>query len=338
MKKTKKTESRKIKAAIIGMGIGEKHFEAINNYKGSKVLLICEKDKKKIKILKKKYPKIEIITDENKIYENKDINLVSIASYDEDHYSQIIKSIKFNKNLIIEKPMCLKLNELHKINDLLKKNKKINILSNLVLRVNSRFSYFKQKIDKDKIYYMEADYDWGRVHKLYEWRATQKNYSITLGAGIHMIDLAMWILNKRPISVIAFGNNNATKGTNFKKLSFAVYIFKFPNNVILKVTANAASVHDHFHHLKIYEKNNSYINSYLGSYHFNSKNRFFNVNKRYPDKKNRKNLIRNFIDRMLLNKKPEFSVKDQVDLMSACFFADQSMNSGKEIKIKYFNK
>ena len=68
MKKTKKIISRKIKAAIIGMGIGEKHFEAINNYKGSKVLLICEKDKKKIKILKKKYPKIEITTDENKIY------------------------------------------------------------------------------------------------------------------------------------------------------------------------------------------------------------------------------------------------------------------------------
>ena len=330
MKKNKKIISKKIKAAIIGMGIGEKHFEAINNYKGSKVLLICEKDKKKIKILEKKYPKIEITSNENMIYENKDINLVSIASYDEDHYNQIIKSIKSNKNLIIEKPMCLKLNELQKINNLLKKKKN--------LRVNSRFLYFKKKIDKNKIYYLEADYDWGRVHKLYEWRASQKNYSITLGAGIHMIDLAMWILNKRPISVIAFGNNNATKSTNFKKLSFAVYIFKFSNNVILKVTANSASVHEHFHHLKVYEKNNLYINSYLGSYHFNSKNQFFNVNKEYPDKKNRKNLIRNFIDKMLLNKKQEFSIKNQVDLMSACFFADKSMNSGKEIKIKYFNK
>ena len=123
MKKNKKIISKKIKAAIIGMGIGEKHFEAINNYKGSKVLLICEKDKKKIKILEKKYPKIEITSNENMIYENKNINLVSIASYDEDHYNQIIKSIKSNKNLIIEKPMCLKLNELQKINNLLKKKK-----------------------------------------------------------------------------------------------------------------------------------------------------------------------------------------------------------------------
>ena len=37
----------KIIAAIIGMGIGEKHIEAIDNYKFSKVLIICEKNKKK---------------------------------------------------------------------------------------------------------------------------------------------------------------------------------------------------------------------------------------------------------------------------------------------------
>ena len=31
-----------IKAAIIGMGIGNKHYEAIENYKSSKVKIICE--------------------------------------------------------------------------------------------------------------------------------------------------------------------------------------------------------------------------------------------------------------------------------------------------------
>ena len=43
----------KIIAAIIGMGVGEKHLQAIENYRGSKVKIICEKDKKKIKFLKK---------------------------------------------------------------------------------------------------------------------------------------------------------------------------------------------------------------------------------------------------------------------------------------------
>ena len=112
-----------IKAAIIGMGIGQKHFEAIENYKGAKVEIICERDKKKITHLKKKYPNIVITNDQNKIFDNKGINLVSIASYDNFHFNQISKSIKNNKHIIVKKQMCLNFSELRKINNLLRKKK-----------------------------------------------------------------------------------------------------------------------------------------------------------------------------------------------------------------------
>ena len=136
----------KINAAIIGMGIGQKHFEAIEGYKNSKVAIICEKDKKKILQLKKKYPNKKIVSNENKIFEDKKINLVSIASYDDYHFRQIIKSIKAKKHIIIEKPICLKKNELKKINNLLKKNSKIKMISNLVLRTNDLFMNFKKSL------------------------------------------------------------------------------------------------------------------------------------------------------------------------------------------------
>ena len=71
--------------------------------------------------------------------------MVSIASYDHDHYRQIVKSIKTNKNIIVEKPMCLNLSQLKKIYKLLKKKKKIKMTSNLVLRVNSLFETLKKK-------------------------------------------------------------------------------------------------------------------------------------------------------------------------------------------------
>ena len=100
-----------IKAAIIGMGIGQKHFEAIENYKGAKVKIICEKDKKKILQLKKRFPNKIITNDENEIFNNKEINLVSIASHDDYHFNQILKSIKSNKHIIVEKPMCLNFHE-----------------------------------------------------------------------------------------------------------------------------------------------------------------------------------------------------------------------------------
>ena len=99
----------KINAAIIGSGIGIKHLEAINKYKKSNVKILCEKNKAKRKILIKKYPNIKIVENENDIFLDKKINLVSIASYDNDHFDQIVKCIKYNKNIIVEKPMCLKI-------------------------------------------------------------------------------------------------------------------------------------------------------------------------------------------------------------------------------------
>ena len=78
------------------------------------VKIICEKNLNKIKILKK-IPKKTITSDDKKIFEDKSINLVSIASYDDTHYHYIIKCIKYNKNIIIEKPMCLKLEQLKKL-------------------------------------------------------------------------------------------------------------------------------------------------------------------------------------------------------------------------------
>ena len=87
---------KKINAGIIGFGIGQKHFKAINNYKKAKVLIICEKKLNKIKLLKKKFPNIKITNNENEIFLNKEINLVSIASHDDNHYSQILKCIKNN--------------------------------------------------------------------------------------------------------------------------------------------------------------------------------------------------------------------------------------------------
>ena len=51
----------KILAGIIGFGIGKKHFESIENYKGSKVKVICEKNGKLINELRKKLIRLSLI-------------------------------------------------------------------------------------------------------------------------------------------------------------------------------------------------------------------------------------------------------------------------------------
>ena len=331
--------SRKINAAIIGTGIGLKHLESIEGYRNSLVKIICEKDKKKIKFLKKKFPKKLITNNLEAIFKDKTINLITIASYDDTHYQYIMKCIRHNKNIIVEKPMCLSLSQLKKINASLKKNKKVKITSNLVLRVNDLFLKIKKSLNTNKIFYIEADYLWGRKYKLSGWRSSIKNYSITLGAAIHMIDLVMWLLQMRPRSVKAYASKKDTKNTTFKNNSFIIYILEFPGNIIVKISANLSGSFNHFHELKIFQKDKTFYHSIAGTYTFETNKK--NLKKKiflskYPDKNNRKFLTRNFIDNLLGKSKIEtISFKEQIDLMTVCFYADKSIKYKQKIKINY---
>ncbi len=330
---------KKINAAIIGMGIGEKHYEALNGYKNTTVKTICENNKIKLKLLSKKYPKVKLVRDANEIFIDKTINLVSIASYDDTHYKYVIKAIEKNKNIIVEKPMCLNIRQLNNIHRKINNSKKVKIVSNLVLRVNDLFLKFKKNIDANKIFYIEADYLWGRKNKLSEWRSKIKDYTITLSAAIHMFDLIMWFLKAKPLSVRALGSNKDNKDIKFKKENLGIYILKFPKNIIVKVSVNTTGAFSHFHEVKIFQTNKTFINSIGGSFSFESskkKTKQKKIFSKYPDKVNRKKLIRNFLDHLNNKKiKPIITLKEQINLMTVCFSADKSMKSGKEIKINY---
>ena len=124
----------KYKVGIIGLGVGEMHLKKFKQIKGCEIISIFDKNIRKLKIISKKY-KIKYCENENEIFKDKQINLVSIASYDNDHYSHASKAILNNKNVFIEKPAFTSIKECLKIKKLLK-NRNIGIFSNLVLRAS----------------------------------------------------------------------------------------------------------------------------------------------------------------------------------------------------------
>ena len=106
----------------------------------------------------------------------------------------------------------------------------------------------------------------GKKKKLFGWRSKVKEYSLTLGAGIHIIDLINWLTRLKPKTVYAMGNKKATKETVFKKNSLITMLFEYPKNIMVKITANGAAVFDHFHEIKIFSDNQTLVHSRLGSY------------------------------------------------------------------------
>ena len=89
---------------------------------------------------------------------------------------------------------------------------------------------------------------------------------------------------------------------------------------------------------KIYSKDKTLFHTRDGSYILKKNKKLFsnNLSHAYPDKKNRKKVIRNFIDSIKnSNVKKIISHKEIFDLMSICFAADKSLKLNREIKINY---
>ena len=86
---------------------------------------ICDINKKNLLKIKKKYPKIKIFKDYKKAIKIEKIELVAIASPTSTHYKIAKFSLNNNKNILVEKPITLKLkdlNSLYKISEKVKKN------------------------------------------------------------------------------------------------------------------------------------------------------------------------------------------------------------------------
>ena len=129
----------KLKVGVIGLGVGYYHLKCFMQNKFCKVVSVCDFDKKKIDKIKKKFPKLKTTLNHKDIINNKEIDLVCIASYDNYHCSQILESVKNKKHVFVEKPICTNYKEYIKIKNIFKKHPKSKISSNFILRTSPQF-------------------------------------------------------------------------------------------------------------------------------------------------------------------------------------------------------
>ncbi len=333
---------KKINCAVIGMGVGARHADFYDNYKFTKLVKIFEFDKSKWKKIKKKYPQVELVKNENEIFQDQNINLVSLASYDNYHNSQIMKAIKFKKNIFVEKPICLFLKELRKIKQAVEKSK-INMSCNFVLRENNQFKKIKEHIKKKrvgKIYFAEGDYNYGRAEKVEKgWRGKIPYYSVTHGGAIHMIDLILWYFNELPTSVISSGNKLVIKNKKFKSNDFTVGILNFKSRKIVKITSNFGCVTPHHHALKIFGDKGTVIHDLRGGMLINSRHMKKKISK-FNFKTNnmqKANFIKFFVDDLLnkRNKKLEENFRNIINSMLVSLAIEKSIKYNKKIFINY---
>ena len=331
----------KLRAGIIGLGVGERHIPGYRADPRCEVVAICDSDPAKLAEVAGRNPGPRLTGEAMDILKDPSIDVVSIASYDNDHCEQVLAAIAAGKHIFVEKPLCLLDAEFDAIAAALAANPQVRLSSNLILRRTPRFMELRRRIRAGEMgtpYYLEGDYDYGRVHKIRTgWRAGIPFYSVVHGGAIHLIDLMLWLAGGRVKEAFAYGNRIAAEGTPFRHDDLVAALLQYEDGKTAKVTANFPSVVPHHHRLSVYGTEATFEQGHTGAAYFHSRDPAAKpeaVTDAYPGAA-KGDMLPSFIAHVLDGTQAEVSKSDVLDAMAVSLAIQRSLASGKPEKVRY---
>ena len=331
----------KLRVGIIGLGVGKAHIEGYHAHQGCVVTSVCDFSAPKRSEIQEKYPDLKVTEKAEEILNDSEIDIISIASYDNYHYEHAAIGLQNGKHIFVEKPLCLYRKDAGHLRSLLRKRPDLKMSSNLILRQSPRFCRLKQMIrsgEFGELFYVEGDYHYGRIEKLTDgWRGQIDFYSVVYGGSVHLIDLLLWLTDDLVEEVAAYGNQIVSKGSQFRYNDCVVAILKFKSGIIGKVTADFGGVRPHFHNLCLYGTKATFLNDVPHGKLFRSRDPASspeNITDAYPEIR-KGDLIRGFVDSILNGSEPEVSLEDVFKAMSVCFAIEEATKrNGTSVRVQ----
>jgi predicted dehydrogenase len=305
---------------------------------------VCDIDPAKLAMAAERYPELRRTSDPREILGDPEIDVVSVASYDDAHFEQIRLALENGKHVFAEKPFVLHEREAVALADLLRRRPDLRLSTNLPLRMSPRFVRVRELIaagELGELYHLEGDYDYGRRHKLTDgWRGRIPYYSVMLGGGIHMVDLLTWMSGLRIIEVLAAaGNRIATAGTPFEHFDFVTALMRTDAGSLIKVNANLGSVSRHFHAVRVYGKAGTFINGLPDGTLYRpapppEEATGTVVDDPYPGA-GKGDLIESFVESILTGAPARVTSADAFASLSVCLAIERALESGEAVDVEY---
>lgn len=331
-----------LKAAVIGLGVGEQHLLGYLRHPGCEVAAMCDHSAEKLRQVSARYPGIRAVRSAAEVLDDPTIQIVSIASYDSDHFEQVMAALEAGKHVFVEKPLCQTLEQARTIKAAWARHGgRVKLGSNLVLRAAPLYRWVRGQLDAGKmgrVYAFDGDYLYGRIHKITEgWRAEMEEYSVMAGGGVHLIDLMLWFTGERPSTVSAVGNRICTEGTAFRYDDFVAATFTFPTGAVGRITANFGCVHRHQHVVRTFGTQATFLYDDRGPrWHFTrdpaAEAAPLTLS---PVPASKADLIGPFVDAILNNEDLGAETQTHLDTISICLASDHSLRTGTVREIEY---
>lgn len=284
------------KVALIGIGYWGKNL--LRDFSKIANISVCSSqgNKKNIEWIKKKYPKIKFEKDSDKIFKNKDIDAVIIATPINSHYKLVQKSLKSKKHVFIEKPVAMNYSQAKKLFEIAKKNKLL-LFTGYIFLYHPIFKKIEKITKKEKIRYIE--FNWEKTGKFSE--------DILLDLVSHCISMCVKLIGIPKKNIIL------NKKSIISKCDIVSIRLLFSNKVTCLININRCSAIKR-RNVKIFTEKNNYQWDENSFYKFNFKKLQY---KKILDNKKSPLIIecKEFVD--FLNKKKfnNSNVKNSIQVM-----------------------
>jgi predicted dehydrogenase len=331
----------KLGVAVVGLGVGEQHARAYLATGCCELRWLYDLDANKAESLAKTLGAGRVASCYADLLKDPGVKLVSIASFDEAHFGQVLEALQAGKHVFVEKPLCRSLAELREIKRIWSFQPRLKLISNLVLRMAPVYRFLGREIDAGafgKIYAFDGEYLYGRLEKITQgWRKDEQDYSVMLGGGVHLVDLMLGLTGERPVSVWARGNNICTAGSSFRYHDFVTATMQFPSGLIGRITANFGCVHRHQHVVRIFGTKATFVYDDLGPRIHRSRAPEVPAESlelaTLPTSKG--DLIPDFVQAILNDTDTQTQLQREFDLIAVCAATDRALASGVQTEVEY---
>lgn len=186
------------KIAVVGAGYWGKNL--VRNFSELGVLVaVCDSDPDVLRSIHEQYPQIKTCTNFTDVLRDKHIDAVALATPAVSHYQLARLAIEHDKDVFVEKPLALSLQEAKSLSELVESRKAILMVDHL-LQYHPAFIKLKEMVDAGRL---------GKLQYLYSNRLnigrlrTEEN--ILWSFAPHDISVILALVGKFPQKIKVFG-------------------------------------------------------------------------------------------------------------------------------------
>lgn len=188
----------KLKVGVIGAGgIASVHLKAYQNNEQVEINAICDINEERAKEKAEEYNAPKVYNSHQRLLEDKEIEAVSVCTWNNSHAEIAIAALKAGKHVLVEKPLTTSVEKAEQIEQAAKESgKKLQV--GFVRRYGDNVNMLKRFIDEGElgdIYYAKASY-LRRHGNPGGWFADKERSGggPLIDLGVHVIDICWYLM------------------------------------------------------------------------------------------------------------------------------------------------